>query len=57
MVVFLERLRMQTVTDFLSAFPKMSMDHVNALIALGAMGLSAFAIYVVFAVVREQKRQ
>lgn len=48
---------MQTVTDFLGAFPKMSMDHVNALIAFGALGLAAFAIYVVFAVVKEQKDQ
>ena len=48
---------METVTNFLAAFMTLSMEHLNALIALGALGLAAFAIYVVFAVVKERKRR
>ena len=43
---------MQTVTRILAAFTKLSMDHLNALIALGALGLAAFAIYGVLTVVK-----
>jgi hypothetical protein len=48
---------MEMVTDVITAFPKLSMDHVNALIALGALGLAGFAIYVVFTVVKDQKER
>jgi hypothetical protein len=48
---------MKTVTEFLTSFPKLSMEQVNALIALGGLGLAAYAIYVVFAVVREQQKR
>jgi hypothetical protein len=47
---------MDTATEILAAFPKLSMDHVNGLIALGALGLAAFAIHVVFAIVKELKK-
>ena len=48
---------METFTNFLAAFTTLSMEHLNALIALGALVLAAFAIYVVFAVVKERKRR
>ncbi len=46
-----------SVTEFLKAFPSWPMDHINGLIALGALGLASFAIYVVFSIVKEQRRK
>ena len=46
---------MANLTDVLTKIPNLTMDHLNALIALSAVGLAAFAIYVVFAVVTERK--
>jgi hypothetical protein len=48
---------MKTVTEFLASFPTLPMDHVNALIALAALGLAAYAIYAVSCVVKEQKKR
>jgi len=47
---------MPRLNDFLTLVPTLPIDHLNALIALGGLGLAAFAIYVVFAVVTERKR-
>ena len=47
---------MPTLNDFLTLVPTLPIDHLNALIALAGLGLAAFAIYVVFAVVTERKR-
>jgi hypothetical protein len=47
---------MPSLNDFLTLVPTFPIDHLNALIALGGLGLAAFAIYVVFAVVTERQR-
>ena len=44
---------MDLVKNILSAFPKLSMDQVNALIALGGLALAAFSIFVVYSVVKK----
>ncbi len=46
---------MEIFTNLVAAFANLSRDHVIALIALGAFGLSAWAIYVVFTVAKERK--
>ena len=48
---------MSTIKDCLDEFTKLSMDHVNALIALGALALAAFTIFALLAVVREHRKQ
>jgi hypothetical protein len=46
---------MEMISNILSVFPTISMDHVNALVALaGALALVAFAIYVVVAVASDR---
>ena len=47
---------MATVSDVLTTFTNLSMDRVNALIAIGALAVAAFAIFAVLAVVRENRR-
>lgn len=44
------------MTDLIATFPKLSVDHLNALIALGAIGVAGFSVYVVLAVVKELKK-
>lgn len=48
---------MKLVSDLIAAFPKLSMEHVNALIALGALGVAVFAIHAVLVVVKELRKR
>ncbi len=48
---------MDVLTEVLVMYPKLSIEHVVALIALSAMALAAFAIYVVFAIARSTKKK
>ena len=49
---------MNVATELFAAFARLSMDHVDALIALAGIGLAAFTVFVVYAVVvREQGRK
>jgi hypothetical protein len=48
---------MTAVASLLDEFTKLSIDRLNAAIALGAIGLAAFAIYAVLVVIREQRRK
>lgn len=45
---------MPSIIEFVSAWPEIPIEHVVALIALAGLGLASFAIYVVYAVVRER---
>jgi hypothetical protein len=45
---------MQSVIAFVSTLPGIPIEHVIALVALASLGLASFAIYVVFAVIRER---
>lgn len=46
---------METVTILLKTFTELPMDYVNALIALCALGVAAFAIYAVLTLVKGGK--
>lgn len=48
---------MDSLQKFLSTFPKLSPEQLNALIALGGLAVAAFAIYAVLSVIKELKRQ
>jgi len=47
---------MKSVPELLSAFGSVPVDHLNALVSLGALGLAALTIYVVFAIVTNVKK-
>lgn len=46
---------MTVITNLLSLFPGLTMDQVNGLIALSAVALAGFTVYVVFAMARGQR--
>ncbi len=46
---------MTIITHTLSLFPSLTMDQVNGLIALSAVALAGFTVYVVFAMARGQR--
>ena len=48
---------MNTITTLVDEFTNLSMDHINVLIALGALALAAFAIFAVLVIVREQRKR
>jgi hypothetical protein len=48
---------MGVISGFFDWFTKLSTDHLNGLIALAGLGLAAFAIFAVLAVVKEQRRR
>jgi hypothetical protein len=47
---------MASIKDFLSAFPSLSADQLNGLIALGGLAVAAFAIYAVLTVIKGSSR-
>lgn len=46
---------MEKATDLISVFTKLPFEYVSALVALGALALAAFAIYVVFTIAKDKK--
>ncbi len=46
---------MTIISNLISLFPNLSMDQVNGLIALSAVALAGFTVFVVFAMARGQR--
>ena len=46
---------MQFVINFFLSLSESSLEHLLALIALGALGLAIFAIHVVFSISKDQR--
>ena len=47
---------MNSVPELLSAFGAVPVDHLNALVSLGAIGLAGLTIYVAFAIATRVKK-
>jgi hypothetical protein len=48
---------METFTKVLAVLPKLSIGQLNAMIALGAIILAGYAIYVVFSIIKEHHKR
>ncbi len=47
---------METVIHVISAYSKLPSDHLYGLVALAALFVAGYAIYVVFSIVRERHK-
>jgi hypothetical protein len=47
---------MNSVSSFIAVIPHLSMDRINAIIAIGAIILAIFALHVVLTVIKERKK-
>jgi hypothetical protein len=48
---------MEVLKEVLAALPELSIGQLNALIALGAIILAGYAIYVVSSIVKEHRKR